>query len=220
MRLAALVGLWCLLGTGVAVACDRWTADLARFAEEDAAGVPDRPIVFVGSSSIRLWQDLDGDMAPWPVVNRGFGGGTLAEVLACADQLIHGYAPRAVVIYAGENDLANGAPADGVVDGLDRLAAGIDPTPPILFLAIKTAPVRQRLAQQFAAVNRAVSDLAADRPWLGYVDTVAPLRRPDGALRPELYRPDGLHLNADGYALWTPVVRDAIASVLEPPAAP
>ena len=217
MRFAALVGLWCLLGTGVAAACDRWASDLARFADEDAAGVPDRPIVFVGSSSIRLWEDLRGDMAPWPVINRGFGGATLAEVLACADRLIHGYAPQAVVIYAGENDLAHGAPADGVVDGLDRLATGIDPTPPILFLAIKTAPVRQRLAERFDAVTGAVSDLAAHRPWLAYVDTVSPLRHPDGAVRPELYRRDGLHLNADGYALWAPVVRAALASVLEPP---
>ena len=220
MRIAALAGLWCLLGMAAAMACDRWPADMARFAEEDAAGVPDRPIVFVGSSSIRLWESLAADMAPWPVVNRGFGGGTMDEVLACADRLIYGYAPQAVVVYAGENDLADGGAVEGVVAALDRLGADTAGAPPVLFLAIKTAPVRAQLAERFAAANAAVSDLAADRAWLAYVDTASPLRDVEGGIRAALYQADGLHLNADGYALWIPIVRAALRSALEPPAAP
>ena len=220
MRLPLLAGLWILLGGGPALACERWSADLERFAVEDAAGVPERPIVFVGSSSIRLWDDLATDMAPWPVINRGFGGATLAEVLSCADRLIFDYAPQAVVVYAGENDLANGAAVDGVLEGLQRLAAGPGETPPILFLAIKTAPVRENLAARFAAVNGAVRDLANEQTWLAYVDTVSPLRRSDGRVRPELYRADGLHLNTEGYALWTGVVRAALSSALEPAGTP
>ena len=220
MRLPLLAGFWFLLGAGPALACERWTADLERFAVEDAAGVPERPIVFVGSSSIRLWDDLAADMAPWPVINRGFGGATLAEVLTCADRLIFDYEPQAVVIYAGENDLAHGAAVDGVLEGLQRLAAEAGETPPILFLAIKTAPVRQRLAARFAAANGAVSDLANEQAWLAYVDTVSPLRRSDGGVRGELYRADGLHLNSEGYALWTGVVRAALSAIMGPAGTP
>jgi hypothetical protein len=83
-----------------------WATDIAAFAAADRDHPPpERPIVFVGSSSIRLWSTLQTDMAPLPVLNRGFGGSQLSQVVYYVDQTVTHYRPRAVVLYAGDNDL-------------------------------------------------------------------------------------------------------------------
>ena len=103
------------------VAAGRFAAEMEAFAAQDrAAPQPPCKIVFTGSSSIRFWATLDQDMAPMPVINRGFGGAQISDVNAHFDQVIGRYHPRAVVFYAGENDLNAGEPTASVVEDFGR----------------------------------------------------------------------------------------------------
>jgi lysophospholipase L1-like esterase len=191
----------------------RFASEIANFAAADRAQpAPSCAVLFVGSSTIRLWRTLSTDMAPYPVINRGFGGAVIADVNFYFDQLVRPYRPRAIVFYAGENDLAGGASVSDVMAAFARfmdLKTRALGAAPVYFISVK--PSRQRwtaLAQQ-AQLNAAVRRMAAQRPDLRYVD-VADAMLQDGRPRP-LFVADGLHLNAEGYALWTSRVRPLVA---------
>lgn len=191
-----------------------WEPAIRAFEEQDRRQPPEPgQAVFVGGSSIRFWNTLATDMSPIPVLNRGFGGAQLRDVLHYADRVILSYRPRAVVIYAGENDLGSWWAWPGlVVERFQQLVERLrqsDPKLPILVLAIKPSPhFAARLARQQEA-NRQLRAYCEMMPGLRFIDVASPLLDAEGRLRPELYR-DGLHLNAAGYALWREEVRPAL----------
>jgi lysophospholipase L1-like esterase len=194
--------------------------EIAAFAVADAAAPPpSAPIVFVGSSSIRLWSTLAEAMAPLPVLNRGFGGSQLAHVLHYADAAILRYAPRAVVLYGGDNDLdaSTGKRAEDVAEDFAALVARIHADTPearIYFLAIKPSRLRWERWPEMQRANALVAAHCARDARLAFVDVATPLLGPDGRPRRELYRLDGLHLSAAGYAEWTRVVRARLCAEL------
>jgi lysophospholipase L1-like esterase len=174
------------------------------------------PVLFVGSSSIRFWDTLTADLAPVPVLNRGFGGAQLPDVLRYADRIILPCQPRAVVIYAGENDLGAwwvwpGRVADRFRQLVQRLRQA-NPDLPILLLAIKPSPYFAHRQARQAEANRLLRAYCEATPGLDFIDVARPLLDAQGGLRPELYR-DGLHLNAAGYALWREQVRPALLAL-------
>ena len=191
-----------------------WESAIAAFEAQDRRQPPaPGQVVFVGSSTFRFWRTLAADMAPVPVLNRGFGGAWLRDVLRYADRIITPYQPRAVVVYAGENDLGfRWSSPDTVVEQFRQLTENLRTAHahlPILLLAIKPSPhFAARLAQQQEA-NRRLRAYCEDTPGLYFIDIARPLLSATGRPRPELYR-DGLHLNAAGYA----VLRDQVYSVL------
>lgn len=166
---------------------------------------------FVGSSSMSRWTALERDMHPWVAHNRAIGGATLTELSARFAAERPRKVPRAVVFYAGENDLAYGVPADVVVAEfrtfLARKRASLGSTP-VLFVSVKPSPTRLRFRPAQAAYNAAVRRLAAGRGDLRYVDIVPDLVR-DGRFGP-FYDGDGIHMNAAGYGVWTRAVRRAL----------
>ena len=209
-----------LLLAGVACAdvpADRFDADIAQFVAADRIAPPaPGGIVFVGSSSIRLWESLERDFPFARIVKRGFGGSTLAEVTRYADRIVVPYAPALVVVYAGDNDLLEGRTAAGVFDDYVALVARIRrdrPGQKIAFIAIKPSPARAALLPAVRVANAAIRDYAARHDGLAFVDVYSPMLGADGQPRAALFGPDGLHLNADGYALWRrvlePVLRKA-----------
>lgn len=169
--------------------------------------------LFYGSSSLRLWATLADDMAPHPVVNRAFGGSTMAACAHFFERLVLPCAPGALVVYAGDNDLGDGRRPDEVIRSLDALVERADrwmATVPMAFIAIKPSPARWALREQVAQVNAAARQRLAARPHGLYVDIVGPMLGADGRPRPELFVADGLHLSAAGYALWAPILRAAL----------
>ena len=199
-------------------ATEVWEPAIAAFEAQDRQQPPPSgQVVFVGGSSIRFWDSLAADMAPVPVLNRGFGGAQMRDVLHYADRVITPYRPRAVVIYAGENDLGSWWAWPGlVVNRFQRLVERVrqrDPKLPILVLAIKPSPhFAARLERQREA-NRQLRAYCETTPGLRFIDVASPLLDAQGRLRPELYR-DGLHLNAAGYAVWRERVRPVLLAVL------
>ena len=199
-------------------AADAWEPAIAAFEAQDRQQPPPLgQVVFVGGSSIRFWDSLAADMAPAPVLNRGFGGARLRDVLYYADRVILPYRPRVVVIYGGENDLGSWWAWPGlIVSRFQQLVERVrqsDPKLPILVLAIKPSlRFAARLERQQEA-NRQLRAYCEATPGLHFIDVASPLLDTQGRPRPELYR-DGLHLNAAGYALWRERVRPVLLAVL------
>lgn len=192
-----------------------WQADLDRFVAMDRQQPPPvDAVLFVGSSSIRLWPDLARDFPRVPTINRGFGGSRLADVARLADRIVAPYRPRQVVIYAGDNDLADGlTPAQVAADYvlLVRRLRELLPGTPIAYIAIKPSPARAQLIDAAREANRRIRALAAGGQTVDFIDVFSPMLDAAGQPRAEWFGADGLHLNAAGYALWveriTPFLR-------------
>ena len=188
-----------------------WDAPMAAFAAADAKHAPPPGgVLFVGSSSIRLWDGLESDFAALPVViNRGFGGSRLSDCVHYLDRLVVRYRPRLVLVYAGDNDLAEGRSAADVLHQFESFVQGVRtalPATRIAFISIKPSPARAALLPEIRRANALVEQFAATQPGVAYVDVFSPMLAADGHPRSELFRPDALHLNATGYALWKSVI--------------
>jgi lysophospholipase L1-like esterase len=166
--------------------------------------------VFYGSSSLRLWGTIVADLAPWPVVNRAFGGSTLAACVHFFARLVPPCAPGSLVIYAGDNDLGDGRPPADVVSSLRALLTQVDAVLgpiPVAFMAIKPSPARWGLRSAIRQVNDAARQLLASRPRGHFIDTYHPMLGRDGQPVAALFAEDGLHLSSDGYRLWADILR-------------
>ena len=216
----ALLGL-ALLAAGAAVSyfvyLSRSGADPAFFEPEIEAfleadrAVPPSPgeIVFYGSSSIRFWTSLEADMAPLPVVNRGFGGAHLSHLIHNASRVVIPRAPRAVVVYAGDNDIGAGKSAETVVADFEALVRQLQASLPevdVCFLSIKPSRLRWKLWPEMERANEAIRARAEGDPRVRFIDVGQVLLGSDGRPDARFFRFDGLHLSEAGYAAWRSVV--------------
>ncbi len=196
---------------------DVFAEEIARFEAADRAHPPRLGgVLFVGSSSIRLWPALDADFPGVNVLQRGFGGSELSDVVYYATRIVLPYQPRLIVLYAGDNDLAAGKSPAAVFRDYEAFVALVRralPDTRIAFIAIKPSGARWALVEQVREANALVRRYAATDPGLLYVDVFTPMLGPDGLPREELFVADRLHMSARGYALWrdllAPIVRSA-----------
>ena len=189
----------------------QWEGDVHAFEQADSAQrPPTKSILFVGSSSIRMWETLAHDFPDLPVINRGFGGSELHDVVHYADRIVLPYKPRVIVVYAGDNDLANGRQPEQVASDFRRLARTVHRTLPrtrIVFVSVKPSPSRWNLADKMRATNTLVRRYVKTDKRLAYADVFTPMLGSDGRPRRELFRDDSLHMTPAGYELWTSVIR-------------
>ncbi|HEY3330684.1 MAG TPA: GDSL-type esterase/lipase family protein [Capsulimonadaceae bacterium] len=187
-----------------------WELEIRSFELRDRRNPPPKGgIVFVGSSTFTLWPELVSDFEPLPVLNRGFGGCEIRDVVRYADRIILPYEPRQVVIYAGDNDLANGRTPTDVFHDYHRLVDIVHASLPktlVSFVSIKLSTERLPLANEIEAANDLIAAYTKDHTLTSYIDTYDLSLDNTGVPRPELYY-DGLHLNRAGYELWIPVIR-------------
>lgn len=204
-----------LVGASFAVAADldlrRHEGEVRKFERQDATNPPPvGAILFTGSSSVVRWAGLTHDFPGLPVVNRGFGGSTWRELNLYFPRVVARYQPRAVVVYEGDNDLADGrSVAECLADFAEfrRLMKIHLPGVPVAVLSVKASPSRraQRAAQD--QLNAAIRGQLAGQAGWTFLDVGGVLLGPTGEPRPELFEADQLHLKRDGYRLWVPVVR-------------
>lgn len=171
---------------------------------------PPHPVVFYGSSSFRLWDTLAHDLAPWPLLNRAFGGSTLAACVHFFERLVVPCAPRSIVCYAGDNDLGDGSSPAAVIAAYDALIANIEQhcgNLPFAFLSLKPSLARWPLRDEIIQVNTAIEQRIEQRPRSVFIDVYTPMLGDDGTPRRELFAEDGLHLSAAGYQVWTACIR-------------
>jgi lysophospholipase L1-like esterase len=188
-----------------------FAADISSFATTDRDHPPaGHGIVFVGSSSIRLWDTLQQDMAPLPVLNRGFGGARLSSVIYFVDRVVIQYRPRAVVLYAGDNDIDAGQSPEEVVLEFRRFVSRVQAALPdirIYYLSMKPNRLLWSNWPKYEVANAQISAICASDPRLGYIDGATPLLASGRPPPRDLYRFDQMHLSVKGYALWTSVIK-------------
>lgn len=182
-----------------------WEQDMQRFAAQDAASPPPRHgVVFVGSSSIRLWETLAADFPGVPVINRGFGGSELRDSTFYADRIVIPYAPRQIVVYAGENDLQAGRTPQQVEEDFRAFVQRVRrdlPKVRIAYISNKPSPLRAELLEAQRQAN-ALIKAEAGRLHVDYIDVFTSMLDANGRPREELFTEDRLHMNRTGYALW------------------
>lgn len=189
----------------------RWDARVDRYlnVRDKANPPPTGGIVFTGSSSIDMWTTLAADFREYKVVNRGIGGTWLADQLHIAPKLVYPLDPKTIVIYAGENDLQAGRSVEDVVTAFKNVREQIrteEPQADIVFLALKPSPSRVALLSAMRDANDQIAALCAKDPQCTFVDIFTPMLNEKGQPRPELFIKDNLHMNPEGYRLWTSIV--------------
>ena len=169
---------------------------------------PEQPIVFVGSSSIRMW-NLAKSFPNLPVMNRGFGGSQIADSVYYAQRIVIKCKPRLVVFYAGDNDLASGKQPSDVLKDFQDFASQVHAALPktrIVFISIKPSIARWKLIDSARRANSLIADFIKSDPRLIFVDVEPLMLGADGMPRGELFIADGLHMNAKGYELWASLI--------------
>ncbi len=199
----------------------RWEREIAAFEAVDRANpAPRGGILFIGSSTIRLWKTFAKDFPDHKVINRGFGGSEIADSTHFADRIIFPYAPKQIFLRAGGNDIHAGRPPEEVAaDFADfvRVVHGRLPDTKILYIAVNPAPSRWNENAKCRDLNKRIQELARRMPGVGYVDAYDISLTADGRARPELFVADMLHFNADGYKLLAERVRPYLPMTKWPP---
>ena len=186
-----------------------YAKEIADFKKQDSLSFPESgQILFVGSSSFTLWKDVQQYFPQHPIINRGFGGSTLLDVTRYEADIIFPYKPKQIVIYCGENDIANDSTVTGAVvferfkklyDDI-RLNLG---KVPIVYVSMKPSPSRWHLrAKQTDGNERIRKFLRKKKRRAVFVDVWPGMLGADGKPREELYIADKLHMNAQGYIIW------------------
>ena len=197
-----------------APAADRWEKTIAAFEAEDQASPPPRnAVVFVGSSSIRLW-DLKKSFPDVAAINRGFGGSQMADAARYAHRIVTPYKPRLIVLYEGDNDLNAGKSPEQVAADFDEFLKVVRrelPTTPLIVIGMKPSPARWKLIEYQREANRLLADRCAKDGKCRFLDVEKPMLGSDGQPKAEIFRADKLHLNDEGYKLWNALLRPLLA---------
>lgn len=189
---------------------DPWAKEMAAFEAQDRSAPPEPGgIVFVGSSSIRLW-DLSRSFPGMRALNRGFGGSQIEDSTRHAGLLVVRHRPRTVVFYAGDNDLAAGKSPATVAADFRAFVATVRrdlPETRIAFIGIKPSLQRWGLIGKVREANGLIRAFCETDDRLGFVDVDGAMLGWDEKPRKELFVADGLHMTAKGYEVWTALVR-------------
>ena len=194
----------------------RWEPEIAAFEWSDATNPPPQgAMLFTGSSTIRLWQTLANDITNGPVINRGFGGSTIADSVHFANRTVFPYAPAKIFFRAGGNDLAEGKSPEAVFADYQAFVTTVHarlPKTEIIFISWSPTPARWNQVDKERTLNQLVADFTRNKPYLRYLETSDLVLGSDGKPRAELFRADKLHLNAAGYKLLAARVRTFIVA--------
>lgn len=194
--------------------------DSAPFANEIATfekwdrqnAAPRDAILFVGSSTIRMWQTADA-FPDLPITNRGFGGSTIADVNRYADRIVFKYKPRTIVFYAGDNDIAAGRSPDHVVSDFQTFATNVHdrlPETRLIYLAIKPSIARWHLWPKMQETNTRIKAIIDQNPHFSFMDTAPSLLAADGQPDKANFLKDGLHMSDQGYAAWNKLLAEKL----------
>ncbi|GAB4252276.1 MAG: SGNH/GDSL hydrolase family protein [Saprospiraceae bacterium] len=197
----------------------RFEEEIKAFKEADKKSMPPAgAILFVGSSSIRMWPSLDSAFAPLPVIQRGFGGSTIPEVLHYADRIVWKYQPKVIVFYCGENDIAEGTDHTVVFQNFKKFVGEMEkklPDAQLVVLSAKPSPARWELWKQFEKLNYMIQQFASQRKNVLYLNIGPTLLDSSGNPDKSLFVEDMLHMNRQGYARWERVLKPILLDLYQ-----
>jgi len=192
-----------------------WYEDEIQRLETQRAALTYKPdTLFYGSSSIRQWTSLADDFKGLQPVNLGFGGSTLAACAWFFNRVTDGYQPDRIIVYAGDNDLADGRHPQEVAISFEYLTKRVKERynqVPCYFISLKPSIARWGLVDQFRDTNELINaDIEKNHPDWHWVDIFTPMLNNDGKPNADYFITDGLHLNEKGYQLWSSILQSAI----------
>jgi lysophospholipase L1-like esterase len=200
------------LVAGRAAEAQPFINEIRAFKHTDSIQPPPKaPILFVGSSTFRLWDNFDTYFPGYPTLNRGFGGSTLPEAIYYVNDIIIPYHPKQILIYSGENDLASSdkVTPDTLLQRFKTLFGLIRkglPGVPVAFVSIKPSPSRIKLREKVVQTNKLIKAFLKKQKKAAFIDVYSKMLNADGSYRPELFKPDMLHMKPEGYAIWKEVI--------------
>jgi lysophospholipase L1-like esterase len=167
-------------------------------------------ILFTGSSSIRMWKDLKIDFPKHNVLNRGFGGSEMSDLLYYAQPLIVNYKPLKIFIYEGDNDINSGKSAEEILKSAEDLLVVIRKNLPknvrVVFISPKPSIARSHLNDKYKDYNQKLKVWCSQHRYVQFADVWTPMLDSSGKVLPELFIEDGLHMNRKGYDIWKQVL--------------
>ena len=182
--------------------------DIQAFKHQDSVQAPlQHAILFVGSSSFTKWTDVRNYFPGYTIINRGFGGSSLPDVIRYENDVIFKYKPKQIVMYCGENDLAasDTVTAQMVFDRFKKLFNDIRKkfsNIPFVYISLKPSPSRWQLHEKMMAANNQIESFLAKKKNTVFVNVYRKMLGPDGTPIKEIYEEDNLHMNAKGYSIW------------------
>lgn len=185
-----------------------YAADIQKFRESDKLNPPPKhAILFVGSSSFTIWQDVQDYFPGYSIINRGFGGSTIADQIHYINDVVFPYNPKQIVMYCGENDLAysDTVTAEMVAGRFMKWFSMVRSKMPdvwITYVSMKPSPSRWNLAERFKEGNRLIREFLANQENTSYVNVWDDMLNKDKRPIPAIYLEDSLHMNKNGYAIW------------------
>ncbi len=210
---ALLLALLSFTGTHKANAQQRFASEINEFKKQDSLSTPPQnAILFVGSSSFRMWTDVQSDFPGYTIINRGFGGSTLPDVIRYTRDIIIPYHPKQVVIYCGDNDLAasDTVTAATVTKRFQQLFYSIRkelPKATITYVSIKPSPSRMHLMNKMKVTNARIKKFLKKQKRASYIDVFTPMLTADQKPKPEIFLKDSLHMNKEGYQIWQKAIK-------------
>lgn len=207
-----------VLGTfGVWAQHPPYWKEIQAFKHQDSISAPPKnAILFVGSSSFRLWNDVQKDFPNHTIVNRGFGGSSLTDVIHYADDIIFPYSAKQVVIYCGENDLAS---SDSITAQIvfNRFVSLFEMTRKnkakthIAFVSIKPSPSRQKIQSKVVDANKMIEAFLKTEKRTSFVNVYDLMIDAQGQPLKELFKEDMLHMKPEGYVIWKKAIEPHLA---------
>ena len=185
---------------------DHWSGEIAEFTRQDISNPPPKgALLFVGGSDLRHWENLSQDMAPLKVINRGFGGARVSHLIHYASRIIKPYDPQAIVVMAGDEDLADvrGYRPEDLQRDLDIFLAAVRAhgiKAPVIFVSIRPSPMGEARWLASKRANVLIRELADAHTGVYFIDVASSMFDADQSLRGSLFRWDGLSLTDEGYA--------------------
>jgi lysophospholipase L1-like esterase len=191
-----------------------WKKEIRQFKKLDRKTVyPENSVIFIGSSSIRLWSSLSEDMYPIPVIRRGFGGAKIGDVIYWAPKLLYKHTFNKVVVFAGTNDITGhpeDSPPEIVVEKVLKLVSMIhehNPDAIVYYISITPTPRRWHVWPNAKLSNELIAGYTAETDNFEFLDFTEMFLTPEGVPDSTFFVSDGLHLNEKGYAVWTQKIK-------------
>ena len=200
LRIASFLILSALAALGQTT--NRWDKDIAAFEAQDRTNPPPKgAILFIGSSSIRLWKTLPEDLPDHKVINRGFGGSQIADSVHFVDRMVLPYQPKRIVMYAGGNDINGGKTPEQVASDFKAFVARVHaklPETKIAYISIAGNPARWAQVERVKEANRLIREFTTTDKRLSFIDVFPHMLGKDGMPLPEIFVADRLHMNEKG----------------------
>ena len=187
-------------------------SNIQKFKSQDSVNFPPKhAILFIGSSSFTKWTDVQDYFPAFTIINRGFGGSSLPDLIRYADDIIFPYAPHQIVIYCGENDFAasDTVSADLVFNRFKQLFQLIRqrlPNTEVAFISMKPSPSRKKDRQKQAACNSLIKNYLKEKKNTSFIDVYHKMLNEDKTPIKEIFTKDSLHMNANGYKIWQKII--------------